>query len=158
MTEARYTNGAFVRVSDGNRKLSQYEVHMMLSGRGQPKDDETAVPKTALEEPLTMSGPRLSFAFTWTSERTFCKAPRERILRTIKVPVPIHNRYVCSIAGLLALGKYPQQFCPALGLTFVYILAPLSASPECAKNAFWITRGLTEPYRTCWRRRFAFCG
>ena len=47
---AGYTNGAFIRVSDSNRKLSQYEVHMMLSGRGQPKEDETPIPKSTLSD------------------------------------------------------------------------------------------------------------
>ena len=43
--ESGYTNGAFVRVADGNRKLSTYEVQMMLAARIQPRDDEEAVPR-----------------------------------------------------------------------------------------------------------------
>lgn len=41
---AGITKGSFIRVSDGDRRLSSYEVQMMLSSRGQPRDDEQAVP------------------------------------------------------------------------------------------------------------------
>jgi ATP-dependent DNA helicase RecG len=73
---AGYTNGAFVRVSDGNRKLSQYEVHMMLSGRGQPKDDETPVPKTTLDDlqPRLVKG--LTSRFTQTPKRSLFASVR----------------------------------------------------------------------------------
>jgi predicted HTH transcriptional regulator len=41
---AGLTNGAFIRVGDGDRRLSAYEVQLMLASRGQPRDDETPVP------------------------------------------------------------------------------------------------------------------
>lgn len=45
---AGITKGSFVRVSDGDRRLTSYEVQVMLSSRGQPRDDEQAVPGTDL--------------------------------------------------------------------------------------------------------------
>src|SRR5437867_414716 len=47
---AGLTNGAFIRVADGDRKLTTYEVQMMLSARGQPTEDEEPVAGTTLEE------------------------------------------------------------------------------------------------------------
>jgi len=41
---AGITKGSFIRVSDGDRRLSTYEVQIMLSSRGQPREDEQAVP------------------------------------------------------------------------------------------------------------------
>ena len=41
---AGITQGSFVRVGDGDRRLSSYEVQLMLASRGQPKDDEQPVP------------------------------------------------------------------------------------------------------------------
>ncbi len=45
---AGMTKGSFVRVSDGDRRLSAYEVQVMLSSRGQPRDDEQACPASVL--------------------------------------------------------------------------------------------------------------
>ncbi len=46
---AGMTKGSFVRVSDGDRRLSAYEVQVMLSSRGQPRDDEQALPGIGIE-------------------------------------------------------------------------------------------------------------
>src|SRR4051812_46472653 len=43
-------NGAFVRVADGNRKLNEYEVHVLLASRGQPRDDESPVLEARSED------------------------------------------------------------------------------------------------------------
>jgi ATP-dependent DNA helicase RecG len=45
---AGMTKGSFVRVRDGDRHLSAYEAQIMLSSRGQPRDDEQAVPGTGI--------------------------------------------------------------------------------------------------------------
>lgn len=116
---AGYTNGAFVRISDGNRKLTQYEVYTMLSGRGQPIEDQVPVPGTTLDDlqPALVKG--FLSRLRKRPNGHFSKVSDERILRTVKVLVPMQNRHVCSLAGILALGKYPQQFFPGLGLTFI---------------------------------------
>jgi ATP-dependent DNA helicase RecG len=116
---AGYTNGAFVRVSDGNRKLSQYEVHNLLAARGQPVDDEEPVPGAGLD----VLQPRLVKAFLSRLRRrpngNLARLSDEKVLRTLKALVRSGNRHVCSLAGLLAFGKRPQQFFPGLNLTFV---------------------------------------
>lgn len=47
---AGYTNGAYIRVADGDRKLTSYEVQMMLSARSQPKDDEEPVIEATMDD------------------------------------------------------------------------------------------------------------
>jgi ATP-dependent DNA helicase RecG len=117
--ESGYTNGAFIRIADGNRKLSAYEVQMMLAARTQPKDDEEAVTESGIED----LQPRLVKVLLSRLRRRpgspFAKLKDESVLRTIKVLIPFRNRSVCSLGGLLALGVYPQGFFPALGITFV---------------------------------------
>jgi ATP-dependent DNA helicase RecG len=52
---AGITKGAYIRVHDGDRQLSSYEVQMMLSSRGQPTSDVEPVPGVgpeALDERL----------------------------------------------------------------------------------------------------------
>ncbi len=45
-----YTNGAFIRVADGDRKLTSYEVQMMLAARAQPNDDQELVLDATMED------------------------------------------------------------------------------------------------------------
>lgn len=117
---AGLTNGAFIRVADGDRKLSSYEVQMMLSARGQPREDEEPVANTDLSD----LQPRLvrSFINRLRKRRSgrFEKLSDENVLRTVKVLVPSGpSSWVCSLGGLLAMGKYPQEFFPALSLIFI---------------------------------------
>ncbi len=42
--------GSFVRVADGDRQMSQYEVHLALENRGQPTHDATPVAGTRLSD------------------------------------------------------------------------------------------------------------
>jgi len=116
---AGLTNGAYIRVADGDRKLSHYEVQMLLSARGQPKDDEEPVVEASMDD----LQPRLVRGLLSRLRRRpgspFAKLGDESVLRSIKALVPVRNRWACSVGGLLALGRYPQQFFPALGLTFV---------------------------------------
>jgi ATP-dependent DNA helicase RecG len=117
--EAGYTNGAFIRVAHGDRKLTAYEVQMMLSARNQPKDDQEAVPDASIND----LQPRLVKTLL-TRLRKRPGSPLARMndrdaLRTLKVLTPYRNRLVCTLGGLIALGKYPQQFFPALAITFV---------------------------------------
>ena len=47
----------------------------------------------------------------------------------LKVLVRHEERWVPSLGGLLALGTYPQQFFPALGVTFVAYPTPVLGEP-----------------------------
>ncbi len=125
---AGLTNGAFIRVADGDRKLTAYEVQMMLSARGQPKDDEEAVPNTTVDDLQPRLVKSLLSRLRKRPESAFARMADDAALRTLKVLVPAKNQSVCSLGGLLALGKYPQRFFPALNLTFV--VYPTSAVGE----------------------------
>lgn len=43
-------NGAFVRVGEGDRKLSAYEVQALLESRGQPQHDLEPIPGTSADD------------------------------------------------------------------------------------------------------------
>ncbi len=113
------TNGAYIRIADGDRRLTSYEVQMMLSGRGQPREDEEPVAGTAVSD----LQPTLLKAFVSRLRKRpgkrFGRLSDEAILRTLKVLVDCDGSSVCSLGGLLAMGRYPQQFFPALSLTFI---------------------------------------
>jgi ATP-dependent DNA helicase RecG len=91
----------------------------MLSARGQPTDDEEPIPQAALDNLQASLVKSFVSRLQRRPDSPFARMSDERVLRTVKVLVPSRNKWVCSLGGLLALGKYPQQFLPALGLTFV---------------------------------------
>ncbi|MFI7122609.1 ATP-binding protein [Amycolatopsis sp. NPDC049868] len=118
------TQGSFIRVADGDRKLSPYEVQLILANRGQPRDDEQPVPGTTvadLDESLT--GTFLS-RLRRHRGRAFAHLDDTSALRRAKILVGDE----LSLAGLLALGDYPQEFFPQLMLTFVHY--PTKSGPD----------------------------
>jgi len=116
---AGLTNGAFIRVADGDHKLSAYEVQMLLISRGQPREDERPVPEASIADldPALVAG-LLERLRTPDSSR-FRALNDEAALLTVKALVRHQGRLVPSLAGLLALGVYPQYFFRSLDITFV---------------------------------------
>ncbi|WP_067135770.1 ATP-binding protein [Microtetraspora malaysiensis] len=118
---AGMTKGSFVRVGDGDRRLSSYEVQIMLSSRGQPREDEQAVPGTGLEllDPIALE----SFIARLRTTRpyAFKDLDRENLLRRAKILVTGNGgTETLSVAALLALGSYPQEHFPQLMISFVH--------------------------------------
>ena len=109
-----YTNGAFIRIADGDHKLTTYEVQMMLSARGQPAEDITPMvtaQRSDFDETLVAS------FVTRVRERRvrFRSKTDDQILLGLKALVPhpdAHSPPVPSIAGLLAFGREPQADLP----------------------------------------------
>ena len=117
---AGITQGSFVRVGDGDRRLSSYEVHLMLANRGQPTDDEDLVPDTSpdeLDHALTES---FIARLRRRRPRAFADLGSADALRRARVLSDDH----ITLAGLMALGDYPQEYCPQLMVTFVHYPTP----------------------------------
>lgn len=126
---AGLTNGAFIRVADGDRKLSQYEVQVMLASRGQPREDEIPVPEASLEDLDSELVVGLLERLRRPDRSIFRQRTDEAALRTLKALVRHEDRWVPSLGGVLALGAYPQQFFPELGVTFVVYPTPTLGEP-----------------------------
>ena len=115
------TKGSFVRVSDGDRRLSAYEVQVMLSSRGQPRDDEQAVPGATIEDLVPASVDALVARLRISRPYAFKDLDHLAVLRRAKVLLPGQDEGdAVSLAGLLALGAYPQETFPQLMVTFVH--------------------------------------
>jgi len=118
---AGITKGSFIRVSDGDRRLSSYEVQLMLSSRGQPRDDEQAVPGTGAEELGRAAVEALISRLRVSRPFAFKDLDPVAVLRRAKVLVSGQNgNDAVSMTGLLALGSYPQEYFPQLMVTFVH--------------------------------------
>lgn len=115
---AGVTQGSYVRVNDGDRHLSSYEVQMMLAKRGQPREDEEPVPGTGSAD----LDPRLVAEFLARLRQTrpyaFADLDDTAALRRAKVLVGQDD--AVSLGGLLALARFPQELVPQLMMTFVH--------------------------------------
>ena len=112
--------GAYLRVGNTNRQMTEYEVFGYLSSRGQPTHDEDTIPDASLEdldnslvetylERLRQTRPRASFL----------KSAKEEIFLRLKIAAQDNGVIRPTLAGLLMFGKYPQEFFPQLMITFV---------------------------------------
>lgn len=109
--------GSYVRVGDGDRRLSEYEVSLLLAGRGQPREDERPVVEATLQDLST----DLVDGFIGrlrSASRRLEQVPDEVALTMTKVLVAAPDgALVPSLAGLLCFAAYPQTFFPQLNIT-----------------------------------------
>lgn len=117
-TKGKYA-GSFIRTSDGDRKLSAYEIDRLEENRRQPAWDKEIVTAAGLEDldPQLVAG--LLKKERSQTPRIFGKKNDEQALVALGVlaegdDAKLHPR----LGGLLALGEYPQQFFPRLNVTF----------------------------------------
>jgi len=118
---AGMVKGSYLRVHDGDHLMTSYEVQVMLSSRGQPRDDEEVVPGSSLAD----LDPELVRGFV---ERLQASRPRvfgglndsETLAMTNLAKKEDSGDYQLTVAGLLSLGSYPQKFFPQLMVTFAH--------------------------------------
>ena len=118
------TDHQHVRVADGDRKLSEYEVHLLLASRGQPRDDEIPVDEATVAD----LDPELVGALLDRKREpegsAFRKLDDVASLITLKAASRVDGSVHPTLGGLIGLGKFPQQFFPALGVSFVAYPTP----------------------------------
>ena len=108
-------NGAYVRVGDGDQRLTPYEIDRLLENSGQPRWDEEPVPQAMAEKNLDRRAVlRLIETASRNSPRSFSGLSEPDALARLGVLVPYEGSLVPSLAGLLSVGAYPQQFFPQL--------------------------------------------
>ena len=117
---AGINQGSYVRVGDGDRKLSSYEVQVMLSSRGQPRDDESLTRCTVADlNPELVE--LLVLRLRRVRPRAFQHLEKMDVLRRAKVIATADDGSDrVTLAGLLALGEYPQAEYPQLMISFVH--------------------------------------
>lgn len=116
--------GSFLRSHDGDRMLTTYEVHVLRSSQGQPQDDAAPVPGASLADLESDLVAGLVRRLRETRSSVFARATDDEILRMVRVVVDADDGPGVTLGGLLALGRYPQQFFPQLDITFVAYPTP----------------------------------
>ena len=119
ITERGVYQGSYVRVADGDRHLSAYEVDRLLEERSQPTHDLDLVPaatRADLDASLVESVLARQRAL---HPRIFGMRSDEEALAMLHVIARDDDgTWRPTLAGLLALGVYPQQFYPRLTVSF----------------------------------------
>jgi ATP-dependent DNA helicase RecG len=104
--------------------MTEYEITLLHANRGQPHDDHDPVDGTTLADLDQPAVQRLLTRLRDREQSTFSGIPDEQALRRVGALVDgADGTSTPSLAGLLALGQYPQQFFPQLNVTFVVIPA-----------------------------------
>ncbi|MBF6093479.1 ATP-binding protein [Nocardia cyriacigeorgica] len=121
---AGIVNGSFVRVGDSDRRMTSYEVQLMLANRGQPRHDEEPVPGTGIDDLNPAAVSALLDRLRKSRPHAYAGLDDHDVLRRMRVLVRSGDGEVLSVAGLLALGRVPQEQFPQLALTFVHYPTP----------------------------------
>ncbi|GIF19904.1 ATP-dependent DNA helicase RecG [Actinoplanes tereljensis] len=113
-------NGSFTRGGDGDRRLTDFEIHLLHTNRGQPNDDRQPVAAATLADLDAAETQVLVTRVRQRQPRAFANLDESQILRRLNVVAEDEEGIVRpTLGGLLALGTYPQQFFPQLNATLV---------------------------------------
>jgi ATP-dependent DNA helicase RecG len=111
--------GSRIRVSDGDRKLTDYEVSVLLSNRHEQKHDLAPAAGASVNDLDSELVNAFLRRIRETRSDIFRRVDDERALTMLNVLTKQGNKAVPTLAGLLVFGLYPQTFEPQLDITFV---------------------------------------
>ena len=111
-------HGSYIRTGDGDRRLSEYEVDRLLEEHRQPRFDNEVVPEATLDDfdKDLLNG--LLARERYLHPRNFASLDdetAEQLLGVVKQDDA--GRLRPTLAGLLALGTYPQRYFPRLNVS-----------------------------------------
>ncbi|MEW6047074.1 MAG: ATP-binding protein [Bacillota bacterium] len=138
-------NGAYIRVADGDRKLTQYEIYALLEGRQQPRYDVEPVADATLDELDHDLLQRFLHRIRSRRSARWKDLPDLQLLQTFKVVVDLENRIVPTLAGYLCFGKYPQERFPGICITFVRYPTDRAGEPGPAGERFLDDEKISGP-------------
>jgi len=138
-------HGSYLRGHDGDRHLTSYEVHALFAGRGQPRDDLQVVDGATLDDLDPELVAALVSRLRDTRGAVFAKAGDAEVLRFVQVLDRDREHDKVTLAGLLALGRYPQQFFPQLDITFAAFPTPEAGVPLSDGTRFLDNASLDGP-------------
>ncbi|QWW19691.1 putative DNA binding domain-containing protein [Schaalia sp. 19OD2882] len=117
---------AYIRQYDGDYTMSLQEQQQFLSRRERPRDDRTPVPGTSPIADLDPEAVTVFAASVRQSTPALADATDDQILHRLNV---VASSGEVTVAGLYALGVYPQQHLPHLALTAA-VEPNIDAGPE----------------------------
>ena len=131
---AGMNKGSYIRVGDSDFRLSPHEVQMMVASRGQPREDEEPVEEATLEDLDPDAISALLERVRRERPAVLANLPTADALRRLRVLAPAVETETPTLAGLLAVGKRPQDFYPQLNVTFVHYPTEDGADPRSGQR------------------------
>jgi ATP-dependent DNA helicase RecG len=137
--------GSYIRIGEGDHKLSEYEVSQLRDNRIQPGYDREPVENgnqdilhtQAVDNLLAKARARTPAAFSGVEPRI--------ALKRLNVTHDSARRARPTLAGLLALGVYPQEFYPQLNVTFVAVPGTSLGEVDAGGVAFTDNQSFNGP-------------
>ncbi len=116
--QGRYS-GSYIRTGDGDRRLSMYEIDRLLEERVQPRHDEAVMTRASMDDLDPRLVERLLARERSVHARTFAALDDQTALVKLGVLGKGEDgAFHPTLAGLVALGSYPQEFFPRLVIAF----------------------------------------
>lgn len=137
--------GSFIRTGDSDLHLTHYEVTQLLSNRTQPVFDAEPVPRATMSDLDPDLVAALVTRLRRRSPRSFAGlAPDEALIR-VGAAVNDDGILCPTLAGLVCLGVYPQQFFPQLFVSFVALPSNTTGEATPDGTRFLDNISLTGP-------------
>jgi ATP-dependent DNA helicase RecG len=129
--------GSRLRVADGNRQLSEYEVSLLLAQRTQPAFDRLPVESSSLADLDARAVDRFVDRMRSRNAGIFSTLERWEVLRLLNViAIREDGGLVPTRAGLLAFGIFPQHFFPQLNVSVVVYPTDVAGQPGPRRERF----------------------
>ena len=129
VTAKQVYGGSFIRTGDGDRRLSPYEVDRLRENKTQPYWDTEVVEEASISD---LDGELLSGLLHREKSahpRILAKLPDDEVLSKLRITGKGQDGNLHpTLAGLLALGLFPQEYFPRLTVTYAVYPGSTKAS------------------------------
>lgn len=129
--------GSYIRVGDGDRRLSGYEIDRLISEHEQPRYDDRVVWEATLDDlnPLLVAG--LLERERAIHPNHLGKLDDEAALCKLHIAkLDDEGALHPTLAGLIALGSYPQEFFPRIVVAFTFYPGRIKAETPPGARRF----------------------
>lgn len=142
--KGRY-GGSYLRVSEGDHRLTDYEIDRLMENRQQPRHDRQPVTQAELQElDPALLDPYLE-RMRNLRPRAFSGMTREDMLLNTGIAVRDGAQFLPSLAGLLVFGRYPQRHFPQLFVSMVVVPGTMMGESGPNGERFLDNRTLEGP-------------